>query len=74
MPSYQDIETRLIVCEDKLDLIMKAFTVTKRTESIIMPGEFTVESKTLLDIYHEMKSNGVQIINATEKRELIDGN
>lgn len=72
MPSYQDIETRLRVCEDKLDLIMKAFTITKRYESALMPGQVITETKTLLDIYRETKREGLIIHNVTDDPATVE--
>lgn len=56
MPSYQDIETRLLVVEDKIDFIMKSFPIRKKTPSTLMPGEFIVEDINLLDLYRELKA------------------
>lgn len=55
MASYQDIEARLGVVERKLDFIMNAFTVTKQTQSRLMPEHVTVETKTLLQAYRELQ-------------------
>jgi hypothetical protein len=54
MPSYQDIETRLQVVEDKINFVMLAMKVT-RVEGIIAPKAIT---KTLLEIYLEAKGLG----------------
>ncbi len=55
MPSYQDIETRLRVVEDKVDLLMRSIRITRR-EGLVDPKTVT---KTLLDIYREMKGLGM---------------
>lgn len=62
MPSYQDIETRLRVIEDKVEFILKTFTVTKQYESLLVPGQVIRESKTLLDVYRELKSQSAIIM------------
>lgn len=53
--SYQDLDSRLGVVERQLLFIMNSFTVTKQTQSKIMPEHVTVETKTLLQAYHELK-------------------
>lgn len=60
MASYQDIETRLRVAEDKLDFFMKQFVVTKRSLSATLDaaGRPTVKEETtnLLNVYHESRN------------------
>lgn len=68
--SYQDIDTRLRVVEDKLKLVMKVATVTKREPSTIMPGEFLVTQMSLEDLYKELAGKGAII---EELREEING-
>lgn len=72
MPSYQDIETRLRVAEDKLDLIMKTFQITKRFKHPIS-DEIITETKTLLDIYREIKHMDLEVLNASDKAVETDG-
>lgn len=72
MASYQDIETRLAVVEDKIDLIMKTFTIVKRYQHPIS-DQMVEEKKSLLDIYHELKHAGAEVLNITEK-DNGDGN
>lgn len=67
MASYQDIDTRLRVVEDKLDLIMKTFSITKRFKHPIS-DELITETKTLLDIYREIKHLDLEVLNATEQQ------
>ena len=62
--SYQDINTRLKVVEAKLDLVLRMATVTKRTPSTIMPGEFITEQMSLLDLYKELAASGGNLIDA----------
>lgn len=64
MASYQDIETRLRVVEDKVDLIMKSVTFTKKFRHPIS-DEVVTESMTLLDIYRQLKTLGHEPVNAT---------
>lgn len=78
MASYQDIDSRLKVVEDKIDFVMKAFTVTKREPSIISPGQFITQTKDLLSIYREARALGAQLISTEElnrelKKELDNG-
>lgn len=73
MASYQDIDVRLAVVEDKIDLIMKTFSITKRYEHPLNPGQLVTETKSLLDIYREIKQQGLEIINASDAKE-EDGN
>lgn len=62
MPSYQDIESRLITVEEKLDFMMKTFSVTKQYASVLVPGQVIRETKNLLEVYREMKGLGAEII------------
>lgn len=61
MPSYQDIETRLRVVEDKLDFLMKMGSVTKREESRIMPGQMIETRMNFLDLYRMVKTQGLDL-------------
>jgi hypothetical protein len=54
MPSYQDIETRLRVVEEKVDLLMRSIKINK-VEGLV---DKKVTTKSLLEIYHEMKWQG----------------
>lgn len=72
MPSYQDLETQVIVLEDKLDFVMKTFSVSKRYPSLLNPGQDVIETKSLLDLYREVKAAGAMLINPTKKEE-VDG-
>jgi hypothetical protein len=65
--SYQDIDTRLRIVEDKLDLVMKVASVTKREPSTLMPGEFITSNISLLDLYREIKRQGLDV------KDAIDG-
>ena len=58
MASYQDIDTRLHVVEDKVDLLLRSIRITKREPPKIIGGEAVVVTKSLLEIYHEMKGLG----------------
>lgn len=60
--SVQDIETRLRVIEDKTDFIMRTFSLTKVTKSPLAGFPDHTESKTLLDVYRELKRAGAEII------------
>lgn len=76
MASYQDIETRLKTVEDKIDFVMTTFTVTKESRSRLMPAEVIRETKTLLDVYREVKSTNLEIFPispAPESNEVKDG-
>lgn len=59
MASYQDLETRLAVIEDKLDFTMQAFAVQQRVGSPIVGGQDKLVTKTLLQVYREMKGRGL---------------
>lgn len=56
--SYQDIDSRLRTVEDKLALVMKVASVTKRAPSTLMPGEFVTTQMTLEDLYKEISNLG----------------
>lgn len=58
MPSYQDLDTKVQTLERKLDFMMKLATVTKREESVLMPGEYVTKQMTLLDLYREISNAG----------------
>lgn len=62
MASVQDLETRLAVCEDKLDFIMKAWKITRR--STLAPDQ--TYSTTLLDLYKEFKALGGETVGYSE--------
>jgi hypothetical protein len=65
--SYQELEGRLALQERKLEFMMKLATVTKREESVLMPGEYVTKQMSLLDLYRE-------ISNAGELETFGDGN
>jgi hypothetical protein len=71
MASYQDIETRLRVVEDKIDLVMKSFQITKQYQHPLVPGKVVQETKSLLDVYRELKAANAQIENPAP--EVIEG-
>lgn len=74
MASYQDIETRLIVVEDKIDMLMKMASVTKREPSTLMPGEFVTTRLSLLDLYRELKREGVTLEEPVRETVTENGN
>jgi hypothetical protein len=62
--SIQDINTRLLQVEDKLDFMMRQFRVTKKIPKLVQaPGElpWTVHQMSLLDAYRELKASAAQI-------------
>lgn len=66
MASYQDIESRLRSVEEKLDWVMKQFTVQKRE---ILPtldpsGRplVKVTTKSLLDLYFDIKTGSLEVV------------
>jgi hypothetical protein len=61
MASYMDIDVRLHVVEDKIDLIMKSIRIQSRYEHPLVPGQVIVETKTLLDVYRELKGLGLEV-------------
>ena len=69
MASYQDIDVRLSVVEDKIDLVMKSFSITKRYQSSLVPGQFVEEKKSLLELYREIKGLGVMMMSPEEMRK-----
>lgn len=66
MASYQDLDVRMSVVEDKIDMIMKSFSVTKRYQSILVPGQEVVETRSLYDLYREIKTQGLIQISPEE--------
>jgi len=77
--SYQDIDVRLAVVEDKIDFVMKTFSVTKRYRSILSPDQEVVETKSLLELYREVKGLGLEVITPeqatklAQEEEQVDG-
>lgn len=65
--SYQDIDTRLQVIEDKVDFVMKTFTVTRQESSILNPSQLFTTKMNLLDVYRELKTQGAMIITPGSK-------
>lgn len=65
--SYQDIETRLRMAEDKLNFLLKTGTVTKKEPSTIMPGQFISTQMSLGELYREITTNGLTLLNANEQ-------
>lgn len=61
MASYQDIETRLRVIEDKVDLILKAAQVTIGTPSTLVPGEVIKETITMGELYKRLRQTGAAL-------------
>ena len=64
--SYQDLQTRIAVLEDKLDFVMKTFTVIREKRSIIDPNYVTRESSSLLDLYRQTQAAGLQVLSREE--------
>lgn len=60
--SYQVLAVQVAVIEDKLDFILKTFSVTKQYEHPLVPGQVIREVKTLLDVYRELKGLGAVIV------------
>ena len=70
--SYQDIAVRLSVVEDKIDMIMRSFSITKRYSSRLVPGQVVEEVKSLYELYREIKGAGLTLITPEEaKKEAI---
>lgn len=67
MASYQDIDTRLKVLEDKVDFTMKAFSVQRKSKTL--PTRITVIN--LLDVYREMKANDEEAVYASDVAEVV---
>lgn len=55
MPSYQDIETRLCVVEDKIDLVMKSITMTQEVGLV----DKKLMRFSLYDLYIASKNAGL---------------
>lgn len=70
--SYQDIETRLRTVEEKIDFTMKAFAVQRVERSPIVGSKRTVTTRSLLDLYRDMKGAGEEAIYKSEVGEIID--
>jgi thiazole synthase ThiGH ThiG subunit len=64
--SYQDIESRLRSTEDKLDFIMKSFTMTKtyHMPNLGLEGGYKTvkEAVTLAQLYRELKGLGAEVV------------
>jgi len=60
--SYQDIAVRLSVVEDKIDMIMRSFSIKKRYQSPLVLGQVVEEVKSLYDLYREIKTSGHLIL------------
>jgi hypothetical protein len=71
MPSYQDIEMRLKIVEDKLDLVLQCAQVTVGTPSALMPGEVVKKQISLGELYKTLRQSGADLV-AVKKDE--DGN
>ena len=61
MASYQDLESRVRVLEDKIKLVMQVASVTKKTPSSLMPGEFYTEQMSLEQLYREIQTQGAKL-------------
>lgn len=72
MASYQDIDTRLKVIEDKVAFILKSFTVTRQEQSILDPSKVLVTTQTLGDVYRELTSRGAIIAPFPASKEQVD--
>ena len=64
--SYQDIDTRLKVVEDKLQLVMEVASVTKKSPSLVSPGDFVMETMTLNGLYKQLRASGTEIERLTD--------
>lgn len=64
--SYQDVATRLAQVEDKLEFVMKTFSITKEYRSAIMPDQVVREVRSLLDLYREVTAAGLQVMSREE--------
>jgi hypothetical protein len=73
MASYQDMDVRLAVCEDKIDMLMKMASVTKREPSTLMPGEYVETRMSLFDLYKELKREGIRIDNPSKETVTENG-
>jgi hypothetical protein len=64
--SYQDIKTDVEVIKDKLDFIMKSFTMTKtyQTPNLGLEGGYKTvkEAVTLAQLYRDLKGLGAEVI------------
>jgi hypothetical protein len=64
--SYQDIKTDVEVIKDKLDFIMKSFTMTKtyHMPNLGLEGGYKTvkEAVTLAQLYRELKGLGAEIV------------
>jgi hypothetical protein len=59
--SFQDLENRVKMLEGKMNLVLKCASVTKRTPSTLMPGEFVTEQMSLEDLYRELQGAGAML-------------
>lgn len=61
--SVQDIDSRVGVLERKIDFLFKLMTFTKKTPSILNPGEFIIEQVNMEEVYREAStSGGVEVV------------
>jgi hypothetical protein len=67
--SYQEIEERVKILTAKVNLLMKCASVTKRTPSTLMPGEFVTETMSLEDLYKELQTAGAMLEQDTDGTE-----
>ena len=66
MASYQDIESRLRTVESKIEFMMRQFKITKQEILPTLDSQgrpiVKVETKDLLDLYHEVKNGSVELV------------
>lgn len=63
----ESLAKRIGELEAKIDFVLKTGSVTKREHSRVMPGEFISTQMSLLDLFNEIKSNGLTVINPSEQ-------
>jgi hypothetical protein len=66
MASYQDLDIRVKIIEDKLALIMQVAQVTVGTPSTIMPGEVVKKQISMGELYQTIKQTGADLVAASE--------
>ena len=59
MASYQEMDVKLKVLEDKIDFVMRTFSVANPLTPFSKP-------KSLLEIYHEVKTGGYSLQQAVD--------
>ena len=61
MASYQDLDIRVKMIEEKLALVLQCAQVTVGTPSTLMPGEMVKETISLGELYKRLRATGATL-------------